>query len=276
MSVQEESQLVHSKVPAATLSFWVLKLIATTVGEIAGNLVSMSWLGETTARAEQSGVNGYFVGTAMFGAALLISGFAQIRARRFHPWLYWTTIVASTTFGTTLADFATRSIGLGYTGGSILLFALVLLSLFVWKLDAGRVSADVITSRSIEIHYWITITFSQTLGTALGDWFADTAGLGYGGSTAVFSVALAIIAALYFTRSANAVFLFWAAFILTRPFGAVFGNLFDKPVEAGGYGINRLLLTVILLALMAIGLWLLPQRAKSVHIGETAEQSSEE
>ena len=252
------------------MSFWVLKLIATTVGEIAGNLVSMSWLGETTARAEQSGVNGYFVGTAMFGAALLISGFAQIRARRFHPWLYWTTIVASTTFGTTLADFATRSIGLGYTGGSLLLLALVLLSLLVWKLDAGKVSADVITTRSIEIHYWITITFSQTLGTALGDWFADTAGLGYGGSTAVFTVALAIIAALYFTRSANMVLLFWTAFILTRPFGAVFGNLFDKPVEAGGYGINRLLLTVVLLGLMAVGLWLLPQKAKTVRAARAA------
>jgi uncharacterized membrane-anchored protein len=257
-----------SKVPAATLSFWVLKLIATTVGEIAGNLVSMSWLGETTARAGQSGLNGYFVGTAMFGAALIVSLIMQIRAGRFLPWLYWTTIVASTTFGTTLADFCTRSIGIGYTGGSLLLFGLVLLSLFIWKLDAGRIYADVITSRSSEVHYWVTITFSQTLGTALGDWFADTAGLGYAGSTAVFSLALAIIALLYFTRAASPVLLFWAAFILTRPFGAVFGNLFDKPVEHGGYGFSRLFLTAILLVLMAVGLWLLPQRAKTARVVE--------
>jgi uncharacterized membrane-anchored protein len=251
-----------SKVPAANLSFWVLKLIATTVGEIGGNLVSMTWLGETTAKAGQSGVNGYFAGTAMFGLALIISVLAQIRARRFIPWLYWATIVASTTFGTTLADFCTRSIGIGYTGGSILLFALVLGSLLVWRLDAGRISSDVITSRSSEVHYWVTITFSQTLGTALGDWFADTAGLGYAGSTLVFSLTLAVIAVLYFTRAASPVLLFWAAFILTRPFGAVFGNLFDKPVEHGGFGVSRLLLTVILLVLMAFGLWALPQRAK--------------
>ena len=271
LSDHEPNRVLESKVPAATLSFWVLKLIATTVGEIAGNLVSMSWLGETTARAGQSGVNGYFVGSAMFGAALIITVILQVRARRFHPWLYWVTIVASTTFGTTLADFSTRSLGIGYTGGSLLLLGLVLLSLFVWKMDAGRVSADVITNRSSEVHYWVTITFSQTLGTALGDWFADTAGLGYAGSTAVFSVALAIIALLYFRRAASPVLLFWAAFILTRPFGAVFGNLFDKPESHGGYGISRVLLTAILLGLMAIGLWLLPQRAKSAPAPEAAE-----
>ncbi|HEV8407314.1 MAG TPA: hypothetical protein VGQ34_05210 [Sphingomicrobium sp.] len=271
MSDPEPSGFLGSKVPAATLTFWVLKLIATTVGEVAGNLVSMSWLGETTANAGQLGVNGYLAGTAMFGAALVVSVVVQIRARRFHPWLYWTTIVASTTFGTTLADFCTRSIGIGYTGGSLLLLGLVLLSLFVWKVDAGRISADVITSRSSEVHYWVTITFSQTLGTALGDWFADTAGLGYAGSTAVFSVALAIIAALYFARAASPVLLFWSAFILSRPFGAVFGNLFDKPASHGGYGINRLLLTSLLLTLMAIGLWLLPQRAKTATVGEPAE-----
>ena len=271
MSDRAQDRYAESKVPAANLSFWVLKLIATTVGEIAGNLVSMSWLGETTAKAGQSGVNGYFVGTTMFGLALIVSVLAQIRAKRFIPWLYWTTIVASTTFGTTLADFCTRSLGIGYTGGSLLLFALVLLSLFIWKVDAGRISSDVITSRPSEVHYWITITFSQTLGTALGDWFADTAGLGYAGSSAVFSVALAVIAVLYFTRAASPVLLFWAAFILTRPFGAVFGNLFDKPVEHGGYGISRSLLTIILIVLMVIGLWVLPQRAKAAGSGEPAE-----
>jgi uncharacterized membrane-anchored protein len=252
-----------SKVPAATLTFWVLKLIATTVGEIAGNLVSMSWLGETTARAGEGGVNGYLVGTAMFGLALLLTAWVQIFATRFNKWIYWSTIVASTTFGTTLADFATRSLGIGYTGGSLLLLGLVLLSLFVWKVDAGKISADVITSRSSEVHYWITITFSQTLGTALGDWFADTAGLGYAGSTAVFTVVLAIIAAMYFMRIGNSVLLFWAAFIISRPFGAVFGNLFDKPVERGGFGISRLLLTTILLVVMIVCLVVLPQRAKA-------------
>ena len=154
---------------------------------------------------------------------------------------------------------------LRHDGGSLLLFGLVLLSLFIWKVDAGRISADVITSRNSEIHYWITITFSQTLGTALGDWFADTAGLGYAGSTAVFTVALAIIAALYFARRGNPVLLFWAAFIITRPFGAVFGNLFDKPESHGGYGISRVLLTSILLVVMVIFLWVLPQRAKASH-----------
>jgi uncharacterized membrane-anchored protein len=263
LSDREHLIYAESKVPAATLTFWGLKLIATTVGEIAGNLVSMSWLGETTARAGQEGVNGYFVGTAMFGLALLITAWIQIRATRFNKWIYWATIVASTTFGTTLADFATRSLGIGYTGGSLLLLGLVLVSLFAWKVDAGRVSADVITNRNSEVHYWITITFSQTLGTALGDWFADTAGLGYAGSTAVFTVVLAIIAALYFLRRGNPVFLFWAAFIITRPFGAVFGNLFDKPESHGGYGISRVLLTSILLALMVVCLWVFPQRAKA-------------
>ena len=149
LSGREQVVYAASKVPAATLTFWVLKLIATTVGEIAGNLVSMSWLGETTARAGQEGVNGYFVGTAMFGLALLT---------RFNKWIYWATIVASTTFGTTLADFATRSLGIGYTGGSLLLLGLVLLSLFMWKVDAGRISADIITSRKSEVHYWVTRT----------------------------------------------------------------------------------------------------------------------
>ncbi len=262
MNGREQVGYAASKVPAATPSFWLLKLIATTVGEIAGNLLSMSWLGETTARAGH-GANGYVVGTAMFGLALLITAWVQIRAARFNKWIYWAAIVASTTFGTTLADLATRSLGIGYTGGSLLLLGLVMLSLFIWKVDAGRISADVITSRNSEIHYWVTITFSQTLGTALGDWFADTAGLGYAGSTVVFTLALVIIASLYFLRRANPVLLFWAAFIITRPFGAVFGNLFDKPASHGGYGISRALLTTILLGFMVIGLWVLPQRAKA-------------
>jgi uncharacterized membrane-anchored protein len=239
-----------SKVPAATLAFWVLKLIATTVGEIGGNLLSMD-LGL-----------GYLAATILLFAIFGGFTFFQVAAKKFHPALYWATIVASTTAGTTLADFADRSLGIGYTGGSLLLFALVIASLIAWKMDAGRLSSDVIISRRTELHYWLTITFSQTLGTALGDWFADTAGLGYGGSTIVFSIALAIIAALYFYRALNPVILFWAAFILTRPFGAVFGNLFDKPVASGGFGIDRFVLTGSLIVLLIILLLLVPQRAK--------------
>lgn len=250
--VEADSSYAFSKVPAATIGFWILKLIATTVGEIGGNLLSMNLdLGYLEASILLFAVFGTF--TAF-----------QLRATRFHPALYWSTIVASTTAGTTLADFADRSLGIGYTGGSLLLFALVIGSLAAWKMDAGRLSSDLIVSRRAELHYWMTITFSQTLGTALGDWFADTAGLGYGGSTIVFTIALAAIAALYFYRLVNPVLLFWAAFILTRPFGAVFGNLFDKPVESGGYGIDRFLLTGMLIALLAIGLLLIPQRAKVV------------
>ena len=245
-----DTNYAGSKVPAATLSFWVLKLIATTVGEIGGNLLSMN-LGL-----------GYLEATlflfAVFGAFTAF----QITAKKFRSGLYWATIVASTTAGTTLADFADRSLGIGYTGGSLILFGLVVASLIAWKLDAGRLSSDVIATRRTELHYWITITFSQTLGTALGDWFADTAGLGYGGSTLVFSAVLAIIAALYFYRAVNPVLLFWAAFILTRPFGAVFGNFFDKPVAEGGYGINRFLLTGLLIGLLTIGLFVFPQKAK--------------
>jgi uncharacterized membrane-anchored protein len=229
----------------------VLKLVATTAGEVGGNLLSMNLsLGYLTAT---------LILFAVFGGFTAF----QVAANKFHPALYWTTIVASTTAGTTLADFADRSLGIGYTGGSLLLFALVVASLLAWQRDMGRLSSDVIISRRNELHYWMTITFSQTLGTALGDWFADSAGLGYGGSTLVFSAALAAVAALYLYKAVNPVLLFWAAFILTRPFGAVFGNLFDKPVESGGYGINRFLLMAVLLAALVIALLIVPQRAKA-------------
>lgn len=241
---------VASKVPAATFGFWVLKLIATTVGEIGGNLLSMD------------------IGLGYLAATLLLFGIfgaltaAQISAKKFIAALYWATIVASTTAGTTLADFADRSLGIGYTGGSLILLGLVLASLAAWKMEEGRLSSDIIVGRRAELHYWLTITFSQTLGTALGDWFADTAGLGYGGSTVVFSIALAILALLYWRKAASPVLLFWAAFILTRPFGAVFGNLFDKPVASGGYGISRYLLVGMLIGTLLLGLLLIPQRAK--------------
>lgn len=245
----------------STLGFWVLKLIATTVGEIGGNLISMDFH------------LGYLAATLLLFAVFGLLTALQISRERFHPLLYWGTIVASTTAGTTLADFTDRSLGIGYAGGSLLLFGLVLASLLAWKLHSGSLSADVITSRSAEAHYWLTITFSQTLGTALGDWFADTAGFGYAGSALIFSAALAVIAVLYFARAANKVIVFWAAFILTRPFGAVFGNLFDKPVSSGGYGFSRLLLTGGLIALMIVGLLLIPQRAKGVATKELSGPS---
>src|SRR3954463_8452881 len=215
-----------SKVPAVTLGFWIIKILATTLGETGGDSVTMSWLGETTAHPVP---NGYLIGTAIFGLILIVLVWAQIKARRFNPWLYWATIAASTTAGTTLADFADRSLGIGYPGGSLLLLACVLISLFAWHRTLGTVSVNSITGPKEETFYWITITFSQTLGTALGDWIAD-AGLGYSGGALAFGAALVVLAILYFTTRFSHVLLFWAAFILTRPLGATVGDFLDKPV----------------------------------------------
>jgi uncharacterized membrane-anchored protein len=248
-----------TKVPAVTLGFWLIKILATTLGETGGDTVSMSWLGETTPNAGAGGLNGYLVGTAIFGVLLIALVWAQIRARTFNPWLYWATIVASTTAGTTLADFATRSIGIGYAGGSTLLFALVLLSLFVWYRACGSISVATVVSPREETFYWITITFSQTLGTALGDWIADSS-LGYGGGALFFGALLALIAALYFWSRVSHVLLFWAAFILTRPLGATLGDLFDKPISSGGLAMSRPFASLVLaLAIVAL-IGLIPQR----------------
>jgi len=204
--------------------------------------------------------NGYLIGTAIFGILLVLLVWAQIRARRFNPWLYWATIVASTTAGTTLADFATRSLGIGYPGGTLLLLACVLGSLFAWHRALGTVSVDSIVGPREEAFYWMTITFSQTLGTALGDWIAD-AGAGYGGGAAIFGAALAILAVLYFWSRVSHVVLFWAAFILTRPLGATVGDFLDKPIGKGGLELSRPLATLALaLAILAL-IALLPQRA---------------
>ncbi len=258
-----------SKVPAVTLGFWIIKILATTLGETGGDTVSMSWLGETTGAAGQSGVNGYLVGTAIFGVALIVLAALQIRARRFNPWLYWATIVASTTLGTTLADFADRSLGIGYPGGALLLLACVLLSLFVWRRTLGSVDVNDITSPRQEIFYWITITFSQTLGTALGDWAAD-GGLGYSGGALVFGAGLAVLAALYAFTKTSRVVLFWAAFILTRPLGATVGDFFDKPHAQGGLDVSRPMASLIL-AVVIVGLILiLPQRPGG-HPGSKAQ-----
>ncbi|MFO1505414.1 MAG: hypothetical protein U1F39_16610 [Steroidobacteraceae bacterium] len=248
-----------SKVPAITLGFWIIKILCTTLGETGGDSVSMTWLGETTPDAEESSVNGYLVGTLIFGALLVGLVLAQIRARRFHPWLYWATIIASTTAGTTLADFCTRSLGIGYPGGSLLLLACVLVSLATWRRALGSIAMDSVTSPRAEMYYWITITFSQTLGTALGDWAADGA-LGYLGGAMVFGAALVVLAGLYLWSRASHVALFWAAFILTRPLGATVGDWFDKPVAQGGLEFSRPMASLVLVAVIVCLIALLPQR----------------
>jgi uncharacterized membrane-anchored protein len=238
-----------SKVPAVTLGFWIIKILATTLGETGGDTVSMTW------------DMGYLVGTAIFLVPLLLLVAWQISAKRFHPFLYWATIIASTTAGTTMADFATRSLGIGYAGGSALLLGCVLASLAVWYWALGSVSVDTVRSPRAESFYWLTITFSQTLGTALGDWAADNGGLGYVGGALVFGAALALIAALAFLTRVDRVLLFWAAFILTRPLGATVGDFLDKPLDHGGLDFSRPLASAVLaIAILALIL-ILPQRA---------------
>ena len=249
-----------AKVPAVTLGFWIIKILCTTLGETGGDTVSMTWLGETTSQAGRSGLNGYLVGTLIFGVLLIVLVAAQIRARRFNPWLYWATIVASTTAGTTLADFCTRSIGIGYAGGSLLLLGCVLASLFVWRATLGSVSVNTVTGPREELFYWVTITFSQTLGTALGDWAAD-GGLGYLGGALTFGAALVVLAGLYLWTRVSRVFQFWAAFILTRPLGATIGDFFDKPMAQGGLDISRPLASLLLAVAIVALILVLPQRA---------------
>jgi len=253
----EGQHRLASKVPAVTLGFWIIKILATTLGETGGDTVTMSWLGETTPHPVP---NGYLIGTAIFGVLLVALVWAQIRARSFNPWLYWATIVASTTCGTTLADFADRSLGIGYPGGSLLLLAAVLLSLLAWHRSLGTVDVNRVTGPREETFYWITITFSQTLGTALGDWIAD-AGPGYGGGALVFGAALAGLAALYYSTNVSRVALFWMAFILTRPLGATVGDLLDKPLAKGGLELSRPLASAVLGAVIVVLILLLPQRA---------------
>ena len=236
-----------TKVPEITIVFWVIKIAATTLGETGGDTASMT-LGL-----------GYLAASAIF-AALLVSFVAwQVLARGFHPWLYWATIIASTTAGTTMADFADRSLGIGYPGGATLLFACVLASLATWRWTLGTVSVRSVRTLRAELFYWLTITFSQTLGTALGDWAAD-AELGYGGGALVFAAALLVLVALYFWSSVSRVLLFWAAFILTRPLGATLGDLFDKPVAQGGFAFSRPLATAVLAVFIILCLVVLPQR----------------
>lgn len=259
--MREDSKPEATKVPAVTLGFWVIKILATTFGETAGDSVSMSWLGETTAEAPTSfWQGGYLIGTLIFASALAIMVFLQIRASRFNPWLYWTTIIASTTAGTTMADFATRSLGIGYPGGSLLLLGMVLLSLYVWHRALGTISVSSVHEPKAELYYWLTITFSQTLGTALGDWIADGP-LGYLGSAVIFGGLLAMIALAYYRTAVSRVGLFWAAFILTRPLGAVVGDFLDKPLAKGGLELSRVGASVVLI--VAIGGLIMLTRQKA-------------
>lgn len=246
-----------SKVPAITAGFWVIKILATTLGETAGDTVTMTWLGETT---PDPVANGYLIGTAIFSVLLIALVYAQIRSRSFNPWLYWATIAASTTAGTTLADFADRSLGIGYFGGSLLLSACVFGSLFAWHRTLGTVDVNTVSGPREEAFYWITITFSQTLGTALGDWIADS-GLGYSGGALVFGAALLLLLAIYLWTDVSRVLLFWAAFILTRPLGATVGDFLDKPIAKGGLEFSRPLASTVLAIAIIVLIMLLPQRA---------------
>jgi len=237
-----------SKVPAVTLGFWVIKILATTLGETGGDTVTMTlnW--------------GYLAGVALFGGVLVALVVAQIFAKGFHRILYWATIVASTTFGTTLADFADRSLGIGYTGGSLLLLSCLLATLGLWHWSEGTVSVNTVSTPKVEAFYWATITFSQTLGTALGDWLADTGGLGYEGGALVFTAALVAVAALYYWTRVSRVTLFWVAFILTRPLGATVGDFLDKPVSHGGLDLSRPQASAVIAAIIVVLIILLPQR----------------
>ena len=247
--MKTSNEYALAKVLEVTLGFWLIKIAATTLGETGGDAVSMS-------------MNlGYLVGTGIFAVIFLIAVVAQIKAKGFHPFLYWTTIIATTTVCTTLADFADRSLGIGYAGGSSLLFVLLLGSLFAWHRTLGSVSISTVSSPKAETFYWLTIMFSQTLGTALGDWTADTAGLGYAGAAVVFGGSLALVVAGYFWTSVSRTLLFWAAFILTRPLGAVVGDFLDKPLSAGGLALSRYSASAALLAFMLTAILLFRQRA---------------
>jgi uncharacterized membrane-anchored protein len=246
-----DSSYLHeaaAKVPEVTLGFWIIKIAATTLGETGGDSVTMTlnW--------------GYLTGTVIFSATLVLFVALQIVSNKFRPFLYWATIVASTTFGTTMADFADRSLGIGYSGGSAILLALVLGTLALWRWSTGSISVQTVATPKVEIFYWATITFSQTLGTALGDWMADSTGLGYAGGALVFGAGLAVVAMLYFWTDMSRSLLFWAAFILTRPLGATVGDFLDKPVHDGGLAFSRPVASAIIAAFIVLCILLLPQR----------------
>ncbi len=259
-----------SKVPEVTFGFWIIKIIATTIGETGGDAVTMSIF-----HADKNAQNGgYLIGTGIFLGVFIAAVIAQIVWKRFHPVIYWVTIMATTTVGTAMADFVDRSLGVGYLGGSSILFVLLLTSLLVWRWREGTVSVNTVTTPRVEAFYWTTILLSQTLGTALGDWMADTNGFGYENAALVFGAGLLILAAAYYFTSISRVFLFWAAFILTRPLGATLGDLLDKPIGSGGFALSRFAATAILVAAMVALVLLVPQRP-GVHPGAPAEAPAE-
>lgn len=237
------------KVPALTFGFWIIKILCTTLGETGGDAVSMTWN------------LGYLYSTFIFATLLITLIYSQVKAKSYNPWLYWATIIASTTAGTTLADYADRSLGIGYTGGTALLLLLLLATLYIWKRSTGSISMSSVSDSKSESFYWLAITFSQTLGTALGDWFADTNGLGYLHSAFVFGTLLLVVTLLHFKTKVSKVLLFWAAFILTRPLGAVVGDFLDKPFAKGGLDISRPMISLLLLVAIAILIMVIPQRA---------------
>ena len=249
-----------AKVPQVTLIFWIIKILATTLGETGGDAVTMSWLGETT---EEATGTGYLIGTAIFGVIFVAAVIVQIKAKNFHPFIYWITIVATTTVGTTLADYCTRSLGIGYTGGSTILLILVIASLLIWRWSTGSISVDTVSTPKTEIFYWVTIMFSQTLGTALGDWVADTNEMGYLGAAAIFGGLLVVTALLYYFTGVSHAILFWAAFILTRPLGAVVGDFLDKPLAQGGLALSRYTASLALVVVMVALILIFPQKPAS-------------
>jgi uncharacterized membrane-anchored protein len=256
---RRDSELV-AKVPQVTLLFWIIKILATTLGETGGDAVTMSWLGETTSEATGYG---YLIGTAIFGIIFAAAVVVQIKAKKFHPLIYWFTIVATTTVGTTMADYCTRSLGIGYTGGSSILFVLVIGSLLTWRWVTGSISITTVDTPKVEVFYWMTIMFSQTLGTALGDWVADTNEMGYVGAAAIFGTLLLLTALLYYFTNLSHVGLFWAAFILTRPLGAVVGDFLDKPIADGGLALSRYAASLVLLVVIVVLILAFPQRPAS-------------
>jgi uncharacterized membrane-anchored protein len=249
-----------TKVPEITFYFWIIKILATTLGETGGDAVTMSWLGETTPEATGAG---YLIGTAIFGVVFIAAVLVQIKAEKFHPFLYWLTIVATTTVGTTLADYCTRSLGIGYTGGSTILLIFVIASLLIWRWSTGSISIETVNTPKIEVFYWVTIMFSQTLGTALGDWVADTNEMGYVGAAAVFGGLLLLTLLLYYFTSISRVIVFWVAFILTRPLGAVVGDFLDKPHAQGGLALSRYTASFTLLAVIIALILIFPQKPAS-------------
>jgi uncharacterized membrane-anchored protein len=249
-----------SKVPQVTLAFWVVKILATTLGETGGDAVTMSWLGETTSEAKGTG---YLIGTAIFGVIFIAAVLVQIRAKKFQPFLYWLTIVATTTVGTTLADYCTRSLGIGYTGGSAILLIFVIASLLIWRWSTGSISVETVNTPKVEVFYWVTIMSSQTLGTALGDWVADTNEMGYLGAAAVFGGLLLLTALLYYFTSLSRAVSFWAAFILSRPLGAVVGDFLDKPLANGGLALSRYTASFALVVVIIALILIFPQKPAS-------------